>query len=158
METGKLKIDKGELTGVALTVVGFITTVSAILLGTKEGFWSIYTTGFIATGLTTLGIGLLITIFSILKLRTSLLDLKRGIDAAKLGIILAISIIVIIAINVLVIPRLPKTDEIKLRKMPLKMSLHIRQTEHNFRIFFALSRIAAGITVCAVPSIKFFKN
>ncbi len=158
MEIGKLKISTGELTGVVLAVVGLITTISAKAFGVTEGFWNIYTTGFLVTGLTTLGIGLLLTILSIIKSRTSLLNLKCGIDAGQLGIILAVSIIAVIVINALVIPHLPEKPEGDLMKMPQEMRLMVRKNEHNFRVFFSLSIIIAGISISAIPAVKFFKN
>ena len=158
MEIGGFKINSGELTGTILTIVGIVITIVAKVFGATEGFWKIYTTGFLVTGLSIFGIGLLIAIFSILKSRTSLLDLKRGIDASNFGIILAVSIILVIVINVLVVPKLPSKPEEDLRKMPPKVQSLIRETEHNFKVFFSLSIIIAGMAVSAVPAVKFFKN
>ena len=158
MEQNTFKIHKGELIGIILTITGFIITISAKSFGATEGFWNIYTTGFIVTGLTILGIGLLLAVLSILKLRTSFLDLKQGIDAGKLGIVLAVSIITVIIVNALVIPRLPNKSEKEIRKLPPKMASDIRKNEDNFKVFFSLSIIVAGIAVCTIPSVKFLKN
>lgn len=158
MEIGEFKLHRGELTGTVLAIAGFITTVSAKLFGATEGFWNIYTTGFLVTGFITLGIGLIITAFSILQTRTSLLDLQREIDAGKLGLILAVSIIAVIATNVLVIPHLPDKPEKELRNMSPKMASSIRRNEHNFKVFFSLSVIVAGLAVCTIPTVKFLKN
>jgi hypothetical protein len=157
METAMFKIEKSEMVGASITAIGFIITILAKLFGATEGFWTIYTSGFKVTGFTMLGIGLLLTILSILKYRTSILDLKQKIDAGTLGITLAVSIIAVIVINILVIPHLPKTDVTKLPPDPT-LRKHAEQVDNNFKTFFSLSIIIAGITVGAIPSIKFFKN
>ncbi len=157
MDKSKPKTTTDILTGAILTIVGLTATIATKALG-AEGFWHIYTIGFIVTGLTTMGIGLLITTFSILKSYTSLLDLKQKTDANKLGIVLAVSIIAVIAINVLVLPKLPNRADNELIKQPPQVAKIIRAKENNFRVFFSFSIIIAGIAISAIPSIKFFKN
>lgn len=157
MEISGIKTKKSERVGGLLTISGLIILILTLLLGKKEGFWSIYTTGSLVAGITVLGIGLMILILSILQTRTSILDLKERIDAGRFGIILAVSTVAIIIITAVVIPHFPKTDITKLPPNP-KLRNHAQQIEYNFRAFFALSLIVAGISISSIPTIKFFKN
>ncbi len=157
MKKNKYKTATGIIRGAILTIVGLTTTIATKALG-AEGFWHIYTIGFMVTGITTMGIGLLITTFSILKSYTALLDLEQKIDANKLGLVLAVSIIAVIVINVLVLPKLPNKPDKELIRQPPQVAKIIRAKENNFRVFFSFSIIIAGIAISAIPSIKFFKN
>ncbi len=153
-----MKLTNQEIRNISLAVAGAVIALIALIFGTKSGFWEIYTKGFMVAGLMMLGCGILMTAFTFLKNHTSIFNLNTRIDAAQLGAVFGILLVLVILANIFVLPQMPKTKEETLVKMPPAMRIQVKQVESNFKSFFVLSTIVAAIAVASIPTIKFFKN
>ena len=158
MDNKQFKLNIGEITGVAITLIGLLLGALSILPSSNEGFWQIYSTGLIVSALLTMVIGLLITILTVLKTRTSIFDLSKKIEAQTLVIILVVVLVSVIVTTKLVTPHMPRTPQTELARMKPEYIQKLRQTESNFRTLFIMSMIVAGLSIVSIPTIKFFKN
>ncbi|MCK5528563.1 MAG: hypothetical protein KAI74_02670 [Kiritimatiellae bacterium] len=158
MDNKQLKLNKGEITGVTITLTGLALGALSLLPSAKEGFWQIYSTGLIVSGLIAIGIGLLITILTVLKTRTSIFDIEKKIEAHTLVIIFAVVLASVIVTTKLVSKHLPHRPQNELSRMTPKAIQKLRQVESNFQTFFYLSVIIAGLSIVTIPTVKFFKN
>lgn len=140
----------------AVTVFGFALH---ILFGRIEyapaEFWSIYK---VATG----GTGIMITIFGViwlllclLHLLTNFFDTSTRMDADKFVFSMIIILLIVGALLLLALPRLPLTSLEDLPK-EAKRRAQVQRMEKNFRALVTGIVACCGIAAASIPYRRFF--
>lgn len=139
-------------TGLSLAIVGI-----AHLCHNPDGHYAEYTRALRGGAWIGFGAAVVWTVLAILHHRTHLFSLDRPVDAGVLGATIMVTVVLVVALHFLVIPRLPETPKDRLPADP-KLREKIETQEGNFRLLVSVVILAAGGIVVAFPVRRFIKK